>query len=42
MPSFGPYADFIWPVYGVAALILGGMFLLTLRQLKRIKTRLKK
>ena len=42
MSFLGPYANFIWPVYGVAALALGGMFLLTLHQLRRIKARLKK
>ena len=33
--SMGGYAPFIWPAYGIAVLVIGGLYLWTLRALVR-------
>ena len=38
--DMGPYAAFIWPSYGVSALLLGASVWLTLRAYFRAKARL--
>jgi heme exporter protein D len=43
--QMGGYADYIWPAYGVAAVVLGGMTLLSLgryRASRRLLERLQR
>jgi len=33
--AMGGYAGFVWPAYGIAALVLGGILAASLRSLRR-------
>ena len=34
----GGYAAFVWPAYGATALIMAGLYFVTRRNLKRLRT----
>jgi heme exporter protein D len=38
--AMGGYASFVWPAYGLAAAILAGLLLLSLRRLRRAEAEL--
>ena len=40
--AMGGYAGFIWPAYGIAALILIGVLLVSLQQLRRAREMLRR
>jgi len=38
--AMGGYAAFIWPAYGISALLLGGAVVMTLRAYRRARAQL--
>ena len=38
--AMGGYARYVWPAYGITALGIGGVIILTLRAYARAKTRI--
>ena len=40
--AMGGYAGFVWPAYGIAALVLIGVLVLSLQQLRRARETLRR